>query len=97
METMETVTVTLRMLMMAMQALMTLMQTLMALMQTFSIWKDMLYNILDDVAEVLEEAGSRGVSASEKRVLITKAVAEAWQATVQKTAATRPEAFGKLG
>ena len=63
----------------------------------FSIWKDMLYNILDDVAEVLEEAGSRRVSASEKRVLITKAVADASPATVQKPAGTRPEAFGKLG
>ena len=63
----------------------------------FSIWKNMLYDILDDVAEVLEEAGSKRVSASEKRVLLTKAVADAWQATVRKTAATRPEAFGKLG
>ena len=52
---------------------------------------------LDDVAEVLEEAGSKRVSASEKLVLLTKAVADAWQATVQKIAATCPEAFGKLG
>ena len=63
----------------------------------FAVWKDTLYNILDDVSEILEEAGKKRVSASEKHVLITKAVADAWQAIVEKTAATRPEAFGKLG
>ena len=63
----------------------------------FAIWKDTLYNILDDVAEILEEAGSKRVSASEKRVLITKAVADALQVTLEKTTATRPGAFGKLG
>ena len=37
------------------------------------------------------------MSASEKRVLVTKAVVDAWEATLQKTAASPAEAFGKLG
>ena len=43
----------------------------------FATWKDTLYNILDDVAKILEEANTQRVSASEKRVLVTKAVADA--------------------
>ena len=63
----------------------------------FATWKYTLYNILDDVAEILEEANTKRVSASEKRVLVTKAVADAWDATIPKTATTCPQAFGKLG
>ena len=63
----------------------------------FATWKDTLYNILDDVAEILEEGNTKGVSASEKRVLVTKAVADAWDATILKTATVRPQAFGQLG
>ena len=32
-----------------------------------------------------------------KRVLVTKAVADAWEATLQKTNAKRAQVFGKLG
>ena len=63
----------------------------------FATLKDTLYNILDDVAEILEEGNTKRVSASEKRVLVTKAVADAWDATILKTATTRPQAFGQLG
>ena len=63
----------------------------------FAAWKDSLHNILDDVTEILEEASTKRVSASEKRVLVTKAVADAWEATLQKIDAKRAEAFGKLG
>ena len=55
-----------------------------------------LHNILDDVAEILEE-GNTKLSASEKRVLVTKAVADAWDATILKIGTTRPQAFGQLG
>ena len=63
----------------------------------FAAWKDSLHNIPDDVAEILSEAGTKRVSASNKHVLVTKAVADAWEATLQKTDAKRAEAFGKLG
>ena len=63
----------------------------------FALWKDTLYNILDDVAEILEEANTKHVLALEKQVLVTEAVADAWEATILKTAANRPQAFGKLG
>ena len=55
METMETVAVTLRMLMMAMQALMTLMQTLMTLMQTLLI---LLLYLLRPTTKVLGKKGN---------------------------------------
>ena len=63
----------------------------------FATWKDTLYNILNDVAKILEEGNTKRVSASEKRVLVTKAVADAWDATILKTATARPQAFGQLG
>ena len=60
----------------------------------FAVWSSTLYNVLDGVAEILQEAGAKHVSASEKRG--TKAVVDAWEAALQNTTANLPEAFRKL-